>query len=133
MWVDKLQNDYDNDFEKWKAYSDMYGLAERLGFESPEEAWEANPLVQGSVYPEDFKVVTINEIAHRIINNILLSVEQADQVCRDLERLDTNRTILYTGVWDLPVWVAELLENSDLMIIQLMGWKAVAKAYQSRC
>ncbi|MFW9872496.1 MAG: hypothetical protein ACFFG0_05280 [Candidatus Thorarchaeota archaeon] len=38
LWKDKLQNVY-NDFEDWKNYSEMYGLAERLGYEN-ETTWE---------------------------------------------------------------------------------------------
>lgn len=56
LWRARLQDNYDNDFEMWMAYADMYGLAERLGFQSAEEAWDANPLIQGSVYPEDFRL-----------------------------------------------------------------------------
>lgn len=58
MWTAKLRDNYDNDFGQWKAYSDMYGLATRLGFESAEAAWDANPRIQGSVHPSDFKVVS---------------------------------------------------------------------------
>jgi len=56
MWKDKLQNVYDS-FEEFKKYDDTYGLTGRLGYDSPEEAWEDNPLIQGSTDPADFKVV----------------------------------------------------------------------------
>jgi len=56
VWKDHLQDVY-KDFEEWKSYSEMFGLCERLGYESDEEAWEANPLIQGSEQPEEFKVV----------------------------------------------------------------------------
>ena len=54
-WKGPLQSEYSS-FEEFKGYSDNYGLAERLGFASAEEAWEANPVVEGSVNPEDYKV-----------------------------------------------------------------------------
>ena len=54
-WKNNLQSGYEN-FEEFKSYSDTYGIAERLGFGSAEEAWEANPVVQGSVEPSDFRV-----------------------------------------------------------------------------
>lgn len=57
MWTAKLRDNYDNDFEQWEAYSDTYGLATRLGFESAEAAWEANPVIRGSTNPSDFKIV----------------------------------------------------------------------------
>lgn len=56
MWTSKLQDNYQN-LNEWKVYSDMYGLAKRLGFDSPESAWKANPTIQGSVNPKDFRVV----------------------------------------------------------------------------
>jgi len=55
-WRGKLQGEY-NDFEEFKQYDEMYGLSKRLGFNSPEEAWEANPLIQGGINPKDYKVV----------------------------------------------------------------------------
>ncbi len=57
MWQARLRDNYDNNFEQWQAYAEIYGLCERLGFDSPEEAWEANPVIQGSVNPADFKIV----------------------------------------------------------------------------
>lgn len=56
MWKCRLRKNYDS-FEQFKHYSEMYGLAQRLGFKTPEDAWSANPVIQGSVSPEDFKVV----------------------------------------------------------------------------
>lgn len=57
LWQDRLQNVYDSveDFRQW---DEMYGLKERLGFPSVEEAWEANPMIQGSTKPADFKRVS---------------------------------------------------------------------------
>jgi hypothetical protein len=53
----KLQSRYDS-FEEFKAYSDTWSLAKRLGFKTAEAAWESNPTVQSSVEPSDFcKVV----------------------------------------------------------------------------
>ena len=57
-WQCFLQENYDS-FEQWKAYSDVYGLAGKLGFKSPFVAWEKNPLLRGSVNPDDFEVVKL--------------------------------------------------------------------------
>ena len=35
----------------------MYGLHTRLGYKTIVGAWRANPVVQGSVDPSDFRVV----------------------------------------------------------------------------
>lgn len=52
-WQDYLHNNYAN-FEEFAWYDSVYGLANRLGFSTAEEAWAANPLIRGSVKPEDF-------------------------------------------------------------------------------
>lgn len=61
MWQSTLRENYGDDFGAWLAYSDMYGLAGRLGFTTAEDAWEANPTIQGSTDPRDFKVVPAGE------------------------------------------------------------------------
>jgi hypothetical protein len=55
-WQGYLRDNY-ADIEEFEHYSDMFGLAERLGYESAQEAWDDNPLVQGSVNPSDFRKV----------------------------------------------------------------------------
>ena len=52
-WQGKLRENYDS-FEQFKAYSDMYGIAQRLGYKTPETAWKYNPICQGSTNPLDF-------------------------------------------------------------------------------
>lgn len=56
-WRAKLRSNYTS-FEEFEAYAEIYGLHERLGFDSPADAWAANPRVQGSVNPSDFRVST---------------------------------------------------------------------------
>ncbi len=65
MWKAKLRSNYKN-FEEFAVYSEIYGLHTRLGYRTPEEAWEANPLIQGSVNPEDFKRVKTRRIKNEI-------------------------------------------------------------------
>jgi hypothetical protein len=55
-WQEHLQNVYAN-FEEFQAYDEMYGLAQRFGFETAEAAWETNPIIRGSVTPSDSGVV----------------------------------------------------------------------------
>ena len=52
----RLQKDYES-FEEFAAFSETYGLAKRLGFKTAAAAWKANPLVQSSVEPGDFRKV----------------------------------------------------------------------------
>lgn len=55
-WQCRLQESYAS-FEEWDGYSEIYSLADRLGFASAQEAWDANPEIMGSVEPSDFGVV----------------------------------------------------------------------------
>jgi transposase InsO family protein len=56
VWIARLHHTYSS-FEEWESYSETYGLSSRLGYDSAEEAWEDNPMVQGSIKPSDFKKV----------------------------------------------------------------------------
>jgi hypothetical protein len=53
LWHQKLHSVY-NGFEEFEAYDEMYGLHERLGYETAEEAWLDNPVIQGSTDPRDY-------------------------------------------------------------------------------
>ena len=53
-WRGRLRDEY-ADYDEWCRYSDTYGLAARLGFPSNEAAWEANPMVEGSTNPADYR------------------------------------------------------------------------------
>ncbi len=55
-WQDKLHSVYSS-FDDFEGYAETYGLHTRLGFRSPTEAWIANPTVQGSVIPSDYRRV----------------------------------------------------------------------------
>ena len=55
-WQCSLRKNYDS-FSQFKYYSEMYGLHLRLGYKSAKNAWRANPLIQGSVIPSDFRKV----------------------------------------------------------------------------
>ena len=51
----KLQESYTS-LSEFEWYCDTYGLLTMLGFETAQEAWEANPTIQGSTSPEDFRI-----------------------------------------------------------------------------
>jgi len=53
----KLKKNYDQSFEQFVAYSDMYGIATRLGYKSNATAWKANPTIQVTCDPADLKVI----------------------------------------------------------------------------
>ncbi len=60
-WKDRLQNVYDGDRDQWDSYDRIYNLAGRLGFESSEEAWEANPIICGGSNPADYGLLSEKE------------------------------------------------------------------------
>lgn len=55
-WQGRLQENYAN-YEQFEAYAAIYSLHLRLGYEDSRAAWEANPVVQGSVNPSDYRKV----------------------------------------------------------------------------
>ena len=44
-------------FGEWDTYSKVYGLAAKLGYADEKEAWDANPVIEGSTNPSDFRKV----------------------------------------------------------------------------
>lgn len=55
-WRAKLRTVYDS-LEEFKAYAEVYDMPRRLGFRTAEAAWKANPLVEGSTEPRDYRRV----------------------------------------------------------------------------
>ena len=64
-WQDKLQNVY-NDSVEFAAYDEIYNLSKRLGYEDSTQAWDDNPLIQGSTQPNDFRNVALLDEAKRL-------------------------------------------------------------------
>lgn len=58
MWRMRLRDVYLQDRERWIAYSDLYGLSDRLGYSDAAKAWTENPIIQGSTNPNDYKTVS---------------------------------------------------------------------------
>lgn len=56
-WRMRLQAVYNGNLGDWLAYSCTYGLAQKLGYETAQDAWEANPMIEGSTDPSDYRVV----------------------------------------------------------------------------
>lgn len=59
-WQCKLQTNYSN-LEEFQGYCEIYNLHGRLGYKTPEAAWQKNPVVQGSVIPSDFRKVRVKK------------------------------------------------------------------------
>ena len=58
MWKSRLHDLY-TDINEWIEYSNTYGLSDRLGYDSPEQAWIENPTIQGSVNPQDYRIADL--------------------------------------------------------------------------
>jgi hypothetical protein len=56
-WRARLRSNY-NLREDWLRWSETYNLAERLGYTSADQAWDENPVIEGSVNPTDFRKVS---------------------------------------------------------------------------
>ncbi len=57
-WQDKLQNVYPN-LDEFRDFASTFGVHKRLGFASPKDAWDANPVIQGSTNPVDYRSVEL--------------------------------------------------------------------------
>jgi hypothetical protein len=53
-WRHRLQENYSS-FEEFDSYDAIYKLAQRLGYDNTQDAWEDNPMIQGSTKPSDFR------------------------------------------------------------------------------
>jgi len=53
-WKGKLQNQYE-DFADFEHCCGIFDNHTRLGYKTPQEAWDANPTIQGSVIPSDYR------------------------------------------------------------------------------
>lgn len=56
MWYAFLQNNYKSRAE-FREFSEVFGLAERLGYADADAAWDDNPFIQGGTSPADFAKV----------------------------------------------------------------------------
>ena len=57
-WRNRLRKNYTG-FAEFERFSETYGLHQRLGYKTPNTAWKANPLCEGSVIPSDFRKVNV--------------------------------------------------------------------------
>lgn len=55
-WEATLQEVY-IDYDEFVIWNEYYGIAKRIGFKSSKNAWERNPIIQGSVNPSDLRRV----------------------------------------------------------------------------
>ena len=56
-WQAKLRKVYAS-FGEFDAYCEIYNLAKRLGFKTPQDAWDKNPMIRGSIHPCDYQLAS---------------------------------------------------------------------------
>jgi len=59
MWHGNLRDQYQSQAD-FNAFSKTYALAARLGFSSEKAAWSANPKIQGSTNPADYRLLSLD-------------------------------------------------------------------------
>lgn len=52
-WQGRLQDQYEC-WDDFASCAEIYNLHKRLGYSTPQEAWDDNPVVQGSTNPSDY-------------------------------------------------------------------------------
>lgn len=78
-WRGPLQENYNGDFQSFVAYAETYCLLPRMGFATAEEAWDANPMIEGSTNPADFgRVQTVIERLETQIANDCTKVNREE-------------------------------------------------------
>lgn len=90
MWEGTLRDSYHNRFEMFESYSDLHGIAQRLGFESNKEAWNANPKIQVSSDPRDFKITEI-QFGSATLRPISGTIEGPDGTEHSVESLEATQ------------------------------------------
>jgi hypothetical protein len=55
-WQHRLRKVYNSKAEFFR-YCSVFHNHIRLGFSTPEKAWQKNPVIQGSVIPSDYRKV----------------------------------------------------------------------------
>ena len=55
-WQSKLQKVY-RSLGELEHYDKTFNIVKRLGYKSAKTAWKANPTIQGSVLPSDFRKI----------------------------------------------------------------------------
>lgn len=61
MWRNRVQKTYVS-LEKLREYNRYLGVANRCGYKNAKEMWDDNPVIQGSINPEDFRKSEYHEI-----------------------------------------------------------------------
>lgn len=74
-WQGHLVDEYDH-FADFDLMNERYGIAEKLGFKSAREAWDANPFIQGSTDPDDYcRIYRASDFPKDVPVNVTMRIE----------------------------------------------------------
>lgn len=111
-WQCRLRENYDNNFEQFDAYDEVYNLSIRLGFKNAEHAWNANPIIQGSTNPLDFRVVLgehneveiVNDEVKELFSKFLSGKINKDKLISKLNAIDNRLKRLFGSPKKQSFW-----------------------------
>lgn len=72
-WIARVQENYTS-LDEFETYCGAYGLAERCGYDSVQKLWDDNPLIGGSVNPDDFGIVKIDSVLKSVMDNYMEAI-----------------------------------------------------------
>jgi len=106
----RIQERYDS-FAEFVQYNAMFAIAKRLGFDTANECWLMNPLIQGSTEPSDLRVVEDKMLPSR--QRLLNAAEEAVDYVAAANYSNRERAAL---CWLRQVWSGnedETIEEVD--------------------
>lgn len=110
-WRGRLQDQYSS-WDEFKNCAIIWGLVKRLGYNTEREAWEDNPVVEGSVNPSDYRRVAF-ETRDAVIGELerigFVATDPCNTVRNRLQSSDLiARVIEYaTGMRNIEIYFAE--------------------------
>ena len=76
-WRGLIRDNYET-YAEFEAMAQTYNLHGRLGYKTPKQLWDDNPIVQGGINPADFEKVKYSEKRRNAI------IEAADRIAADI-------------------------------------------------
>jgi len=105
-WEMKLKDIYDDNFDRFISYSEMYGIFDRLNnsvnnkYESPEDMWNENPTVTGGVNAKDLTIISDTKKESSDQNDSPTSIKLIDALNNEVPD-DSEKIWNYIGSNDL--------------------------------
>ena len=107
----RLQSNYSS-FEEFEGYCENYGNHKTLGFDTPQEAWDVNPIIQGSTEPSDYRVVLgaynhcpiVNDEVKELFKQFLSDKIKKEYLIAKLKSIDAGLKKLFGSPKEQSFW-----------------------------